>query len=238
MSAATEVLDGVEIKLNFDATQIDDALRVFGLKKSDGKPRRIWFGEVRVGLDGPGSLPLSARGIILRVRGKKKSGDVTVKLRCPDGGIGVEMWRKGAGSSPEAKIEGDWAAKRLVSASLGSDLDEATVKKWDAAPPTLAPLLSTQQHSLITQMLVPLEHVELLGPIAATKWEAENDGDVEAELWEIDTLRFLEISLLVTQDPDGALQRLRKRATDGGLDISANQEAKTTTVLRHLATRP
>jgi hypothetical protein len=51
-------------------------------------------------------------------------------------------------------------------------------------------------------------------------------------------LRFLEISIFVTQDPAGARQRLQQRATDGGLDITAaGQETKTTTVLRHVATR-
>jgi hypothetical protein len=212
-------------------------MRVFGLSADAGKPRRIWFGEVLDGLEGPGVLPLLARGVILRVRGKKKTGDVTGKLRCPDGGIDTHAWREGAGKSQDAKIEGDWAGKRLVSASLGNDLDEVAVEELKAAHPSVAQLLSPEQRNLATQMLVPLEHVELLGPIEAQKWEAENDGDVEAELWEVDALRFLEVSVLVTKDPVSAMEQLRQRAAEGGLDVAAYQETKTTTVLRHLATR-
>jgi hypothetical protein len=71
-------------------------------------------------------------GVIVRVRAKKKSGDVTIKLRDPDGGIDVRAWRAGAGNSSDAKIECDWAGKRLVSASLGHDLDEDAVREVDA----------------------------------------------------------------------------------------------------------
>jgi hypothetical protein len=229
-------LDGIEIKLNFTPEQIDDALRVFGLSAVAGKPRRIWFGEVLDGLQGPEALPLSARGVIVRVRAKRNSGDVTVKLRGPDGGIDVRAWRESVGRSADAKIEGDWASRRLVSASLGSDLSRASVDGLNAEPPpSIAGLLSSEQRRLADQMLVPLEHVALLGPITATKWEAENDGDVEAELWVVGSLRFLEVSLLVTQNPDEARDGLRERAAAGGLDTSADQETKTAQVLRHLA---
>jgi hypothetical protein len=237
MAATPDGLDSFELKLNFDADQIENALRVFGFDPDKGKPRKIWFGEVVDGLDGPDTLPLAARGIILRVRRKKKGGDVTVKLRGPDGCVDVTAWRDGAGSSPHAKVEGDWAAKRLVSASLGRDLDEAAaVREMDVTKPSLTSLLTAEQLSLITQLLVPLPRVPLLPPIMAKKWEAVDE--VEAELWEVDHLRFLEISVLVKDDPAGAMERLRKRATGGGLSLTANQETKTTTVLRHLATRP
>jgi len=231
-------LDGVEIKLNFDAAQIDDALRVFGFAAGEGKPRRIWFGEVLDGVGGPGALPLSTRGIVLRVRAKKNGGDVTVKLRCADGGIDVPAWREGAGRNQNAKIEGDWAGKRLVSASLGDDFNQAAMRELEAAHPSIASLLSSEQHSLAEQLLIPLGRVTLLGPISAQKWEAGNGGDVEAEMWEVDTLRFLEISALVTEDPSGVMEQLRQRAEQGGLKIAAGQDTKTTTVLQHLAAKP
>jgi hypothetical protein len=83
-------------------------------------------------------------GVIVRVRAKKKSGDVTIKLRDPDGGIDARAWRAGAGNRSDAKIEGDWTGKRLVSASLGHDLDEDAVGRWTSrsgfsnAPPMAA----------------------------------------------------------------------------------------------------
>jgi hypothetical protein len=230
-------LDAVEIKLNFDPDQIEDALRVFGFNTS-GKQRRIWFGEILDGEQGPDALPLLARGVILRVRAKNSSGDVTVKLRCPDGGIDIPAWRDGPGRSRDAKIEGDWASKRLVSASLSHDLDEDALPALNTELPPIEPLLSETQRDLATQVLVPTHQVRLLGPIQARKWDAAHDGDVEAELWEIDAKRFLEISLRVTDDPVAAVQHLQQRATTGGLDITAaGQDTKTTTVLQHLAKR-
>jgi len=228
-------LDGVELKLNVAADRIDRACQVFGLDAAAAKPRRIWFGEVLDGRDGPGALPLSARGIVLRVRAKRTGGDVTLKLRGPDGGVGVGAWRDGAGRDPDAKIEGDWAGRRLVSASLDSDLDRAAVEHLDVRAGGLPGLLSAQQRRLARQLMIPVERVALLGPVAAQKWEAEKDGDIEAELWEVDTLRFLEISLLVTHDPEAEMERLRRRARDGGLALGGDQETKTDTVLRHLA---
>ena len=221
----------VEIKVNVGAAQIEQAMQVFGLAPDKGKKRRIWFGEVVDGRDGPGALPLLDRGVILRVRGKKSGGDSTLKLRGPDGCLDVEAWRtRAARFEGDAKIEGDWAGRRLVSASLDHDLDALT-----DPPPQLTDLLSKEQQELAGELLIPLDRVTLLGPIEARKWEP--DGDIAAELWTVDELRFLEISVLATDDPDEAQRRLRQRAADGGLELDSEQETKTSIVLRHLARR-
>jgi len=227
-------LDGVELKLNFDADQIDNALRVFGFDPDAGSSRRIWFGEVVDGLGGRDALPLFGRGIILRVRAKKKRGDdVTVKLRGPDGGIDVARWRNSAGKSDDAKIEGDWASKRLVSASLSTKFDDDVPP--GTAPPEINDLLTKEQKDLADQMLIPRDRVTLLGPISATKWDAV-DG-VEAERWTLDGQDSLEISAYVTEDPAEAMQQLRQRAEQGGLKFAAAQETKTAEFLKLLATR-
>ena len=66
---------------------------MFGLDREKAKDRKIWFGEVVTGHDGRDALPLLERGVILRVRATKKtSGDITLKLRGPDGGIDAAAW--------------------------------------------------------------------------------------------------------------------------------------------------
>ena len=57
------------------------AMQVFGIEEDDGKDRSIWFGEVLDGRGGVIALPLSARGVILRVRTKDNGGDCTPAVR-------------------------------------------------------------------------------------------------------------------------------------------------------------
>ena len=82
----------VEIKLDFAATQIEQAKIVFGL---DDQPeqRRISFSEVINGLDGRNALPLLGRGVVLRFREKRMS-DATLKLRAPGGAINAAAWKR------------------------------------------------------------------------------------------------------------------------------------------------
>jgi hypothetical protein len=230
-------VDRFEIKLNFDASQIDKAMAVFGIDPDKGKDRRIWFAEIRAGRDGPEALPLLGRGVILRVRAKKSSGDVTLKLRGPDGCIDVAAWRALMDDlDGESKIEGDWAAHRLVSGSLGADLSDEARHALDGPTPDAVDLMSEAQRRLAERLLVPLSGVTLLGPIASRTWEA--DDDIAAERWTVGDhgdLQFLEVSVVTGDDPEEAQSRLRKRALEGGLDLGDEQEPKTTLVLQHLA---
>ena len=227
-----------EIKLNFGAAQIEKAMQVFGIAPDKGKDRRIWFGDIRDGLDGLDALPLSGRGVILRVRAKKNGGDVTLKLRGPDGCLDVDTWRMRTGAfGDDAKIEGDWAGRRLVSASLSADLDDAARASLGDPDPSVTDLLSAEQRQLAGDLLVPLAPVTLLGPITAKKWDPNDDHAVAAELWTVDDLRFLEISIVTDDDPEKAQAALEQRATDGGLTLTPGQETKTSTVLKHLASR-
>jgi hypothetical protein len=84
---ATEVSNGrptrfIRGRRNFDAGQIDDALRVSGLSADGRRPREVWFGEFSTASRARASCRCW-RAVILRVRTKKNSGDVTVKLRGP-----------------------------------------------------------------------------------------------------------------------------------------------------------
>jgi hypothetical protein len=228
----------VEIKVNFDAAQIDRAKQVFGLDR-ESKERSIWFGEIVTGRDGGDALPLLARGVILRVRAtKKNSGDVTLKLRGPDGCIDVPAWTKRVDGLDDAKIEGDWADRRLVSASLTAKSDKAGREDLAAVLPPIESLMSEEQKTLARELLIPLDDVKLLGPITANKWEHEHDGDIDAEEWTVDHLQFLEISIVATGDPEQAQEDLLKRVRAADLTIAQTQRPKTTQVLQHLAGRP
>jgi hypothetical protein len=227
----------VEVKMNFDATQIEQAKQVFGLDR-ESKDRQIWFGEILSGHDGRDALPLLDRGVILRVRAKKKSGDVTLKLRGPDGCIDVPAWTERVKDLAGSEIEGDWAGRRLVSASLEVEFGEAVRDTLKApTPPLVSDLMSTAQKKLAKELLLPIDRVTLLGPIEALKWEPEHEGDIAAEQWTVDDLQFLEISVVTEsgEDPERAQRKLVERACGGGLLLDDDQEPKTTRVLRHLA---
>jgi hypothetical protein len=225
-----------EIKLNIEAPQIAQAMQVFEIEEDEGKDRSIWFGEILDGRDGVTAFPLSGRGVILRVRTKDNGGDCTLKLRGPDGCLDVAAWRKRTDEFGEAaKIEGDWAGRRLVSASLDHDLDDDGRAAIDGPAPVVANLLSEPQRLLAQELLIPLEPVTLLGPIAARKWKL--GGGVEAERWIVDAeLRFLEISR-VTDDPEKTQRQLEQRARDGGIDLDTHPVTKTARVLARLAER-
>ena len=233
---APDGVEQVEIKVNFGAAQIERAMQVFGLDPAAGKDRRIWFGEVTDGRDGPDALPLLGRGVILRVRAQADEGDVTLKLRGPDGCVDAAAWSvRVQDLDAEAKLEGDWAGRRLVSASLGADFARAGCDELGTAHPSVGALMSDGQRQLARELLVPLADVALLGPIASHKWKSA--GDVEAELWTVDDLRFLEVSVVAKKDPEKAQHRLEQRARDAGLTLDDDQDPKTTRVLRHLAAR-
>jgi hypothetical protein len=232
---ATDQVDQYEIKLNVASSDVEKAMALFGIKPDKGKDRRIWFGEVLSGDDGRDALPLLGRGVILRVRAKKSGGDVTLKLRGPDGCLDVAAWRART-AGLDAKIEGDWAARRLVSGSLDAELSAAGRAALDHPGPAVVDLMSVAQRRFAAELLLPLTAVTLLGPVAAQKWDADHDGDVAAELWEVDGLRLLEISVVTKDDPEKAQDLLRKRAADAGLALDEG-EPKTTMVLRRLAER-
>jgi hypothetical protein len=224
----------VEIKVNFGESEIDKAKKVFGLDPGKAEERAIWFGEILTGRDGRDALPLLERGVILRVRAKKKSGDVTLKLRGPDGCLDVPAWTARVEGLGDAKVEGDWADHRLVSASLTAKSDRAARDDFTAGVPPITSVMSVEQTKLARELMIPVDRVELRGPIAAHKWEHEHEGGVDAEEWKVGDLHFLEISVLAKGDPEQAQRELRRWATDGGLELDEGTGTKTTLVLKYL----
>lgn len=239
-------IEGVELKVTLGAEQVDAGLAAFALGRRSAERRSIWFCERVEAHGGPATLPLLARGVILRVRKiQGSSDDSTLKLRGPEGGVDPELWRQRTQAfGDDARIEGDWVTDRhLVSASLDSRVAGELIDEVVAAgrPHRVQRLLSDDQSALAAEWLLGLDGLELLGPIQAWKWDKGAGGlgaEVTAELWELDNgPRFLELSMRVkvNQDPGGIQRQLETTVRDRGLEIARKQQTKTSTVLKYLA---
>jgi hypothetical protein len=240
-------IEWVELKVTFGAEQVDAGLAGFALEAGSAERRSIWFCDRIDAHGGPAMLPLLARGAILRVRKIRDSpDDSTFKLRGPEGSVDPRLWRRRCRAfGDDARIEGDWVTDRhLVSASLDSRVEDGLIDDVVAAerPYQVQRLFSDDQQGLAAEWLLGFDGLELLGPIRAQKWKkgaGKLDAEVVAELWEIDNgPRFLELSIRVKadQDPVGAQQQLEQTVRDNGLEIAADQQTKTSTVLKHIAT--
>jgi hypothetical protein len=240
-------IEWVELKVTLGAEQVDAGLAGFALEPGSSERRSIWFCERIDVRGGPTTLPLLARGVILRIRKiRDSSDDSTLKLRGPEGSVDPELWRRRTRAfGDDARIEGDWVTDRhLVSASLDNRLEDDVIDKVLAVgrPHQVRRLLSDDQSELAAGWLVGLGELELLGPIRARKWKkgsGELGAEVAAELWEIDNgPRFLELSMRVNvnDEPMGIQRQLEQTVRDHGLQIAPEQQTKTSTVLKFLAT--
>jgi hypothetical protein len=97
-------------------------------------------------------------------------------------------------------------------------------------PQQVKRLLSEAQQALVDEWLLPLDEVQLLGPVRAAKWGPATGqlGDIAAELWEAgDRLRFLELSVLAKDDPLGHQQRLDEMVRSHYLEVDPEADTKT-----------
>jgi len=204
-------VDGVEIKVTLDSDQIEDGLVAFDLPREQARKRRIWFCEQVAESGASAALPLLTRGLILRLRSTGGDADLTVKLRGPEGCVDPQGWRRRTRSAGKwAKIEGDWAGpRRLLSASVDADIDDQQLANvLRGRDRRVSRLFSTIQDDLLRDWLVPRDGFDILGPVQAMKWDPASRGldqEIAAEMWQVDDgLRFLELSIRVERDPEGA----------------------------------
>ncbi len=242
-NAAPPGVDGVELKVTLGAGQVDAGLAALGLDTGTAERRHIWFCERLGGHGSPATLPLLARGIILRARKRADhDDDATLKLRGPEGSLDPELWRRRTDQLGDlARIEGDWVADRhLVSASLDARVEGGRIDQVEAdRPHQVRRLLSDSQRALAAELLLGLDGLTLLGPVHARKWDpgaGELPDRVAAELWEVDErLRFLELSVREEEDPLGEQRRLEETVGAHGLQVDPEQQTKTSAVLAFLA---
>jgi hypothetical protein len=241
-SALPPGVDGVEIKVTLGAAMVERGRQAFRIGLAQAERRNIWFAERLVRQGDSADLPLLSRGVIIRIRQREgEDDDATLKLRGPEGCIDPDLWRGRTKSfGKRAKLEGDWAGKRhLLSASLDGKIEEGRIDEVVAEQPQqIKRLLSEAQQTLADELLLPLDEVQLLGPVRAAKWTPGMGelGDIAAELWEAgDQLRFLELSVLAKDDPLGHQQRLEETVGSHSLEVDPEAETKTRTVLEHFA---
>jgi hypothetical protein len=241
-SALPPGVDGVEIKVTLGAEMVERGRQALRIGLAQAERRSIWFAERLARHADPVGLPLLSRGVIIRIRQREgEDDDATLKLRGPEGCIDPDLWHGRTRSfGKRAKLEGDWAGKRhLLSASLDSKVESGRIEEVVVEPPQqVKRLLSEEQQALAEEWLLPLEEVQLLGPVRAAKWRPGTGqlGDSAAELWEVgDRLRFLELSVLAKDDPLGHQQRLDELVRSHSLEVDPEAETKTRTVLEHFA---
>ena len=241
-SALPPGVDGVEIKVTLATDMVERGRQAFRIGLAEAERRSIWFGERLVRQADPVELPLLSRGVILRIRQREgEDDDATLKLRGPEGCIDPDLWRgRTTSSGKRAKLEGDWVGKRhLLAASLDSKIEGGRIEEVVAQhPQQVKRLLSEAHQALADEWLLPLDEIQLLGPVRAAKWRPGTGqlGDVAAELWEVDDrLRFLELSVLAKDDPLGHQRHLDELVRSHSLEVDPKAETKTRTVLEHFA---
>jgi hypothetical protein len=235
-------VDGVEIKVTLGAAMVERGRQAFRIGLAQAERRSIWFAERPVRQGDSVALPLLSRGVIIRIRQREgEDDDATLKLRGPEGCVAPDLWRRRTKSfGKRAKLEGDWVGKRhLLAASLDGKIEGGRIEEVVAAQPQqVRRLLSEAQQALAEEWLLPLDELQLLGPVRAAKWTPGTGqlGDIAAELWEVgNPLRFLELSVLAKDDPPGHQQRLEETVRSHALEVDPEAGTKTSAVLEHLA---
>jgi hypothetical protein len=241
-SALPPGVDGVEIKVTLAAEMVERGRQAFRIGLAQAERRSIWFAERLVRHPDRVELPLLSRGVIIRIRQREgEDDDATLKLRGPEGCIDPDLWRgRTKPFGKRAKLEGDWVGERhLLSASLDGKIEGGRIEEVVTEhPQQVKRLLSEEQQALADEWLLPLNEVQLLGPVRAAKWKPGTGQlrEVAAELWEVgDRLRFLELSVLAKDDPLGHQQRLDELVRSHSLEVDSEAETKTRTVLEHFA---
>jgi hypothetical protein len=169
-SAVPPGVDGVEIKVTLGAEMVERGRQAFRIGLAQAERRSIWFVERPVRHGDPAALPLLSRGVIIRIRQREgEDDDATLKLRGPEGCIDPDLWRRRTGSfGKRAKLEGK---RHLLAASLDGKIAGGRIEEVVAEQPQqVKRLLSEAQQALAEEWLLPLEEVQLLGPVRAAKW--------------------------------------------------------------------
>ena len=241
-------LDGVEVKVSLDGDQTAAAVHALGL--ADGAPWKIFFVEdVTTGLCS--ATPLLDQHLIVRARQKTRGkDDVTVKFRPGRRSQLTDSWldmTKTADGNLDAelKVEEDWAGeRRVLSISLTAERAEGRVAEVAAGQRDIHALLTDDQRRLIDECagtFVNLGTLTMLPAVSAIRWPAfavpRPDGpplDVRAEHWTVQSLDFLELSIVAEVEGAPAAQAaLIAFVESNGLRASEG-ETKTSQVLQRL----
>jgi hypothetical protein len=228
--------DSVELKLTVPESGQYAAVAALRLDPLDAQIRQVYF------FDTP-DLSLNRHGVVLRARRiQRKAGDCVVKLRPVIPGQIPETLRKSAGFTAEVDaMPGGY----VCSGTLKESVANADVRRVVTEQGSVDELLSKAQRRFLADhspAAVGLDDLSVLGPILVLKLKFEPDGferRLVAELWLYpDGSRVLELSTKC--DPNEAFQtaaETRAFLSQRGVDLTGQQEAKTTKALEFFATR-
>lgn len=230
---------GTEVKFTLTGDQVSAGLTAFGLSAPDGELREVFF------IDRPdeaGDPWLFGNDVILRVRCVPDgSGDVTVKLRPAVRDRLTGRWRPGTEHRDEYKVEIDWAAAKVLAASVTVDVEENIADRL--GEPRKRALSDEQQDFLRRcgpELDQPMRDLRTAGPIDSLRWKDLAAGpvdDLRAEQWTWgDGQTFLEFSLRCDDEEEAAKQRvlLMAELDHRGLRPDVSSTSKTESVLRDL----
>jgi hypothetical protein len=177
------------------------------------------------------NLSLLAQGVIVRVRQGAKN-DLTVKVRLPEGNDQIETLKLGEQFGCETDRT---EAGANISYSVGQKYKHRRVPE---AGDELFSALSSRQRELLreTHVSISWSQVRRISGIRSTTWETPLESPfhkLTLEYWEFPAGSLLELSARSAasewESKNADLHRIVKLK---GLLLSANQETKTTTVLR------
>ena len=176
---------------------------------------------------------LLAQGVIVRVRQGAKN-DLTVKVRLPQGSSQMESSKLAERFGCEVDRT---EAGANISYSVGQKYKDGRVPE---AGDELFSALNSRQRELLREAHVSISwsQVRRVSGIHSTAWETPSESPfhkLTLEYWEFPAGSLLELSAKSTaseaESRNADLHRIVKLK---GLSLSANQETKTTTVLREL----
>lgn len=227
----TKQADSVELKMTVPKAERPRAVAALGLDPLDAQIRQVFFFDTA-------DLALNQRGVVVRARRiQGRNDDSVVKVR-PVNPAELSTARK----SKNLTVEVDAMPGGFVcSASMKATLGRTDVKEVAAGTRAIHKLYTKEQQRFFRANAasdLELDDLVRLGPITVLKQKVrpqEYAGRLVAELWFYpDGSRILELSSRCA--PVNAFQvaaELKAFLAKRGLDISGDQQTKTTTALEY-----
>lgn len=227
----TKQADSVELKMTVPNAERPLAVTVLGLDPLEAQVRQVVFFDTA-------DLALNQRGVVVRARRiQGRNDDSVVKVR-PVNPAELSTARK----SKNLTVEVDAMPGGFVcSASMKATLGRTDVKEVAAGTRAIHKLYTKEQQRFFRANAasdLELDDLVRLGPITVLKQKVrpqEYAGRLVAELWFYpDGSRILELSSRCA--PANAFQvaaELKAFLVKRGLEISADQQTKTTTALKY-----
>jgi hypothetical protein len=228
--------EAIEIKATIPQSQVQSALRRYGLTERNDDERYIYF------FDTP-DLKLLESGIIARARRVVgDEHDSTIKFRPVDPAKVGKRWRK----YKDFKIEADASEKGVVkSASLSMPVAKGSIKSVAAGKKSIAALFTAEQEEFLAEMAgkaPDFATLAVLGPLRAQRWDFEDPAcpwPITAEMWRrADRATLMEISVKAPAAQGAAVMAgFMAFLAEVGAERDRAQQAKTRWALDYYAGR-